>query len=322
MQQFTWGSNRRYNDFQTSFHARFPGMKIQKISVNGSFSCPNRDGTKGNGGCIYCNNETFSPYFSTDRLSITGQLEKGIRFFSHKYPEMQYLAFFQSFTNTYAPFLELKALYEEALRYPGVVGLVIATRPDCVDPRILDYLAELSARFYVMLEFGIESHIDKTLEKLNRGHAFAESAEAILESAKRNIHTTAHLILGLPGENRTDWLSQAEIISGLPVENLKLHQLQIHNNTVMARQYAENPASFHLFTEEEYAITVIDYLEVLNPRITVERFTSQAPFGLLIAPAWGIKNHAFTAKIDHLLEERNTWQGKGYIESWELTEKP
>jgi uncharacterized protein len=315
MQLFPWGSNRRYNDFQTSFQARFPGMKIQKLSVNGSFTCPNRDGTKGRGGCTYCNNESFTPYFSKEKLSVTEQLDKGIRFFSHKYPEMQYLAFFQSFSNTYAPLETLIGLYEEALRYPGVVGLVLATRPDCITPGILDYLSELSARCYVMLEFGIETHLDASLLKLNRGHSFAESAEAILESAKRNIHTTAHAILGLPGESRIDWLRQAEIISQLPVENLKLHQLQIHKNTVMARQYAENPAYFHLFTEEEYATTVVDYLEILNPRITVERFTSQAPPGLLIAPAWGIKNYAFTAQINRLLEERDTWQGKQYKES-------
>jgi uncharacterized protein len=315
MQQFPWGSNRRYHDFQTSFQARFPGMKIQKISVNGSFTCPNRDGTKGRGGCTYCNNESFSPYFSVEKCSVTDQLDKGTRFFSHKYPTMQYLAFFQSFSNTYAPVDVLKARYEEALRYPGVAGLVIATRPDCVNPRILDYLAELSSDYYVMLEFGVESHLDATLTRLNRGHSFAESAEAILESAKRNIHTTAHMILGLPGEDRHDWLRQAEIISQLPVENLKLHQLQIHKNTIMARQYGENPASFQLFTEEEYAGMVVDYLELLNPRITVERFTSQAPPGLLIAPAWGIKNYAFTAKINRLLEERDTWQGRKYKES-------
>jgi uncharacterized protein len=315
MQLFPWGSNRRYHDFQTSFKERFSGMKIQKISVNGSFTCPNRDGSKGRGGCTYCNNESFSPYFSAEKCSVTSQLDKGIRFFSHKYPSMKYLAFFQSFSNTYAPVEKLKALYEEALRYPGVVGLVIATRPDCVNPGILDYLAELSQKVYVMVEYGIESHLDATLNLLNRGHTFAESVEAIRESAKRNMHTTAHVILGLPGESRTDWLRQAEIISQLPVENLKLHQLQIHKNTFMARKYAENPTSFHLFTEEEYAHTVVDYLEILNPGISVERFTSQAPAGLLIAPAWGIKNYAFTAKINRLLEERDTWQGKRYRES-------
>jgi uncharacterized protein len=312
MQKFSWGSTRRYNDFQTSFHAGFPGKKLQKISVNGSFTCPNRDGSRGRGGCIYCNNESFTPYFSSVKSTVTEQLDKGIRFFSHKYPAMKYLAFFQSFSNTYAPVQDLRCLYEEALRYPGVEGLVIATRPDCVDDSILDYLAELSSRYYIMLEFGIESHLDKTLENLNRGHLFSDSMEAILNSAKRDIHTTAHLILGLPGETRSDWLHQAEVISQLPVENLKLHQLQIHKNTVMARQYAENPGLFRLFTEEEYAHTVVDYLELLNPAITVERFTSQAPPGLLVAPAWGIKNYVFTAKINRMLEEGDTWQGKRY----------
>jgi uncharacterized protein len=312
MQKFMWNHPRRFNDFQTSFQVKFPGMKLQKISVNAGFTCPNRDGNRGKGGCTYCNNASFSPYFHSGRITVTGQLDKGIRFFSHKYPEMNYLAFFQSFSNTYAPLSDLKMLYEEALSFPGVKGLVIATRPDCVTTDILDYLAELSSRHYVMLEFGVESHLNRTLEKLNRRHTVAESEAALREAALRSIPTTAHLILGLPGETRTDWLDQASFVSQLPVNNLKLHQLQIHKGTVMAYQYGKDPESFKLFTENEYIHLVVDYLELLNPGITIERFTSQVPPGLLIAPAWGIKNYAFTAKIDKLLEERDSWQGKLY----------
>jgi hypothetical protein len=312
MQDFPWGHPRRYNDFQSAFRTLFPGEKIQKISVNAGFTCPNRDGTRGTGGCVYCNNASFSPYFSESRQTITEQLDKGIRFFSRKYPEMKYLAFFQSFSNTYAPPGRLKQLYGEALEYPGVKGLVISTRPDCVSDEILDYLADLSERHYIMLEFGVESHLDTTLFTLNRGHTFAESVDAIERASERGIHTTAHVILGLPGESRSDWLNQAFAISGLKVENLKMHQLQIHKGTLLARQFEENPGGFKLFSEEAYAELVVDYLERLNPRITVERFTSQAPPAMVIAPAWGIKNYAFTAKVEKLLAERDTWQGKYY----------
>jgi radical SAM protein (TIGR01212 family) len=312
---YPWGTKERYNDFRPVFQARFPGKKIQKLSVNAAFTCPNRDGSKGRGGCTYCNNASFTPDFSGGDNSVTNQLEKGVRFFAGKYPEMKYLAFFQSFSNTYAPLFHLKALYEEALRFPGVEGLVISTRPDCLSPEIMDYLSQLSERCFLMLELGVESHLDETLHRLNRGHTFHDAAHAIRESAARGIAVTAHMMLGLPGEDRKTWMEQADTISGLPVNNLKLHQLQIHRHTAMARQYATSPESFRLFTEEEYAQTVVDYLERLNPLITVERFTSQAPPGLLIAPAWGVKNYVFTARVKRLLEERDTWQGREYKES-------
>jgi uncharacterized protein len=310
MQCYFWKHSGRFNDFQTLFQAKFPGMKLQKISVDAGFTCPNRDGTLGKGGCTYCNNASFTPYFETSKSSVSDQLQKGIRFFSHKYPEMNYLAFFQSYSNTYAPLPILKRLYEEALNFPGVRGLVISTRPDCVNSENLDYLAKLSLQHYIMLEFGLESHLDRTLESLHRRHTVADSETAIRETARRSIPVTAHLILGLPGETRKDWYEQAGFISRLPVNNLKLHQLQIHKGTVMAHQFMKNPGNFPLFTEDEYADLCVEYLELLNPQITVERFTSQAPPGLLIAPGWGIKNHAFTAKIRRLLEEHRTWQGR------------
>ncbi len=313
-QYFPWGTKERYNDFRPVFQALFPGKKIQKLSVNAAFTCPNRDGSKGRGGCTYCNNASFTPDFSGGNNSVTSQLEKGVRFFAGKYPEMLYLAFFQSFSNTYAPLNHLKSLYEEALRFPGVQGLVVSTRPDCLSTEILDYLSHLAERGYLMLELGVESHLDETLRNLNRGHTFAEAENAIREAAARGIAVTAHMMLGLPGEGRKEWMEQAEVISQLPVNNLKLHQLQIHRHTVMARQYAEHPESFRLFTEEEYAATVVDYLERLHPRITIERFTSQAPPGLLVAPAWGVKNYVFTARIKRLLEERDTWQGRINLE--------
>lgn len=225
---------------------------------------------------------------------------------------MQYLAYFQSYTNTYAPFEDLKKLYEEALQFPGVIGLVVSTRPDCVDNRLLDYFARLSEKKYVMIEYGIESHKNETLANINRCHTFEESVNALEETARRNIRTCAHMILGLPGESRDDFLEQAAIISQLPVQNLKLHQLQIQKNTVMAGQFLRNSSDFAIFPIDEYVELITDYLELLNPSIIAERFTSESPDDLLIAPRWGLKNFEFVAKVDKRLEERNTWQGRLY----------
>jgi hypothetical protein len=225
---------------------------------------------------------------------------------------MKFLAYFQAYTNTYAPFDVLKKLYEEALQHPKIVGLVISTRPDSVNDEILDYLAELGKKVYVMVEFGLESHLDKTLNQINRGHTFADSVWALQETAKRGINNCAHLILGLPGENRADWLEQAKVISKLPVKNLKLHQMQIHRKTVMEKQFKENPDQFTVFSVEEYIELVVDYLELLNPEIIVERFVSEAPSEMVLAPKWGLKNFEFVAKVEKRLKERDTWQGRKF----------
>jgi len=308
---YYWGHRKRYNDFSTYFRKIFNG-RVQKVSVDAGFSCPNRDGTKGVGGCSYCNNKTFKPGYCNSKTSVTEQLEEGIRFFSKKYSVMQFLAYFQAYSNTYAPLEKLKMLYTEALQSPKIIGLVIATRPDCVDREILDYLAELSSKYYVMLEFGIESHRNDTLRRVNRGHSFEESAWALEETARRGIHNCAHLILGLPGETYSDFIDQAKSLSQLPVENLKLHQLQVHRGTRLYKDYLQNPGDFRFFSIEEYVDLVVDYLEVLNPAIVVERFISQAPPGMVVAPAWGLKNFEFVAKVEKRLEERKTWQGRLY----------
>lgn len=311
MERYPWGHNRRYNDFPSHFRRLFD-QRVQKISLNTGFTCPNRDGTRGRGGCTYCNNETFNPAYADLESTVTSQLDRGIDFFSAKYHEMKYLAYFQSYTNTYGTLDHLRKLYGEALAHPGVIGLVIATRPDCVDSRVLDYLSELAAHSYIMVEYGVETHLDSTLDRINRGHTYAESVRAIEETAARGIRTCAHMILGLPGEGYDDFLEQAREISKLPVENLKLHQLQIHEGTVMARQYRKDPSGFHLFSAEEYIELVTDYLELLNPGIIVERFISQSPVELLIAPRWGWKNFEFVARLEKRLSERNTWQGRKF----------
>lgn len=307
--EFLWGHNKRYNDFSTYFRSKF-SERVQKVSVDAGFTCPNRDGTKARGGCTYCNNKTFKPTYTNLLNSVSKQVEDGVAFFSKKYESMKFIAYFQAYSNTYKSLEELKQLYEEALQHPKIIGLVISTRPDCIFPELLDYLEELQRKVYVMLEIGLESHVDKSLESVNRGHTFADSVWAIEETAKRGINNCAHLILGLPGENREDWLEQARVISKLPVNNLKLHQLQIHRKTVMEKQYAENPEHFHLFTVDEYVELVIDYLELLNPEIIVERFVTEAPEKLLVAPKWGLKNFEFVAKVEKRLAERETWQGR------------
>ena len=309
MQKYSWGHTKRYNDFPSYFRNLF-SERVQKVSVDAGFTCPNRDGTKGRGGCTYCNNKTFKPTYCNLENSVSFQVQQGIRFFEKKYKSMKFIAYFQAYTSTWAPLENLIPLYEEALQHPKIVGLVISTRPDAVNEELLDYLAELSKEVYVMVEFGLESHLDTSLEKMNRGHTFAESVWALEQTAKRNIKNCAHLILGLPGENYNDWLEQARVISQLPVNNLKLHQLQIHKGTVLEKEYGKNPEDFHLFSAEEYIELVVDYLELLNQKIIVERFISQAPPDMLIAPKWGLKNFEFVAKVEKRLAERDTWQGR------------
>lgn len=300
---------KRYNDFGDFLRKIFP-YKVQKISVNAGFTCPNRDGTKGWGGCTYCNNQTFSPNYCRTEKSVSKQLDEGIRFFSRKYPEMKYLAYFQAYTNTYDELESLKQKYEEALAYPDVIGLIIGTRPDCMPEELLDYLTELSRKVFIMVEYGVESTLNRTLESINRGHSWEEAEEAIRRTAAKGIYTGAHLILGLPGESREEIMHHADLLSALPLTTLKLHQLQLIRQTRMGNEYTEHPERFHLFDVDEYIDLVIDFIERLNPSIVVERFVSQSPKELLIAPDWGLKNYEFTAKVNRRIIERNTWQGR------------
>lgn len=297
-----------YTDFSKFLSKYFPG-KVQKLTVNAGFTCPNRDGKVGWGGCTYCNNQSFHPNFSRQPDSVTTQLEAGKQFFARKYPEMDYLAYFQSYTNTYGALDDLMALYEEALRVERVRGLVIGTRPDCVDQELLDRLVELQKRSFVLLEYGVESTLDSTLERINRGHDFATAERAIRATAACGLPVGVHLILGLPGECKADMLQHATVLSELPIDTLKLHQLQIVRGTKMAREYAERPQDFRLYSVEEYACLVADFLEHLRPEIAVERFTSQTPRDLLLAPDWGLKNYEFVEKVKRELLRRDSRQG-------------
>ena len=294
-------------------HLHHKITKVQKISLNAGFTCPNRDGTVGYGGCTYCNNQTFNPEYCRTEKTVTVQLEEGKRFFAHKYPEMKYLAYFQAYTNTYGELEALKRKYEEALAVDDVVGLVIGTRPDCMPDALLDYLETLAKGTFVLVEYGIESTLDRTLRRINRGHTWQAAVDAVERTAARGLPVGGHVILGLPGESREDMLGQAADISRLPFDTLKLHQLQLIRGTRMAREYEERPEDFHLFDDvDEYIALVVDYIQRLRPDLVLERFVSQSPKELLIAPDWGLKNYEFNHRLQKRMKELDAWQGKLY----------
>lgn len=284
-------------DYGTFLKEQFPDFKVQKIAIHAGFTCPNRDGTVGTGGCTYCNNQTFNPEYCTTDKSVTAQLEEGKRFFSRKYPTMKYLAYFQAYTNTYGELQELKRKYEEALQVPDVVGLVIGTRPDCMPDDLLDYLTDLNRRTFLIVEYGVESANNETLIRINRGHTFECACEAIHRTSERGIKVGIHMILGLPGEEHDELMRQAQVIANLPITTLKLHQLQLIRGTRMAKEYAEHPEAFHLYSADEYIELVLDYVQFLPEHLVMERFVSQSPKSLLIAPDWGLKNHEFADKV-------------------------
>lgn len=300
-----------YNEFASFLKAHFP-FKVQKISLNAGFTCPNRDGTKGQGGCTYCNNQTFNPGYCKTEKSVRQQLEEGKQFFARKYPDMKYLAYFQAYTNTYAGLEGLKRKYEEALAVDGVVGLVVGTRPDCMPDDLLHYLAELNRQTFLLVEYGIETTSDATLRRINRGHTYAETVDAVCRTARAGILTGGHVILGLPGETHEEIVGQAAVLSRLPLTTLKMHQLQLIRGTRMAHEYAQRPEDFHLFGVDEYIDLVIDYVEHLRPDLVLERFVSQSPKELLIAPDWGLKNYEFTARVQKRMKEKGAYQGKRY----------
>ena len=286
----------QYNDFGTWLRKQFPDFRVQKISIDAGFTCPNRDGRISTGGCTYCDNRTFNPSYCDRNKSIREQLKEGKDFFNRKYSDMKYLAYFQAFTNTYGSVDLLKKMYEEALQEEDIVGLVIGTRPDCISTPLLDYLEQLSHQTFLIVEYGIESANNETLRRINRGHTFECSKKAVEMTAERGILTGGHIILGLPGEDREESLRQAPIISSLPLNILKIHQMQIIKGTRLAEEYLQNP--FHLYTVEEYVRLIADYISLLRKDLVLERFVSQSPPELLIAPRWGLKNYQFV----HLLE--------------------
>lgn len=308
---FPWGNERRFNAYSNYFRSIY-GARVQKVSIDAGFTCPNRDGTKGKGGCTYCNNDAFNPSYCIPAKSVTQQIEEGIQFHKWRYSEaVSYLAYFQAFSNTYAPLETLRKLYSEALNFPAVIGLIIGTRPDCIDDEKLAFLKELSGKYYVAVEYGIESCHNKTLQRINRGHTFEDAVEAVEKTAELGINTGAHFIFGLPGESRQEMLDQAAIISGLPLTTVKFHQLQIIKGTKMEKEYQTGPSDFELFSWDEYLMFIISFLERLNPALVVERFTGEAPPRFLTGEGWGKKRtDQIVGLVEKKMEEMNTWQGR------------
>lgn len=307
----TFIQGKRYQDYSSLIKIKF-GERVQKIAVDVGFSCPNRDGLKGYGGCTYCNNNTFNPDYCKPQISIAEQLKQGIDFFSRKGKNNKYLAYFQAYTNTYGDFAEIKNMYEEALSVNNVVGLVIGTRPDCISKDIINYLSTLSKKYYVALEFGVESTNEQTLKDVNRCHTYKDTIEAYQLCKNKGFQLGAHIILGLPNETKDDMLHHALNLSKLPIDTLKIHHLQIVKNSVMSHKYKNNPEYFNLFQLDHYIAFVSEFITYLRPNIVIERFVSEAPKELLIAPKWNQKNFEVVAKIDAYLNANNLWQGKNY----------
>ena len=300
----------RYNSFTSFIRAKFGG-RVQKVSIDAGFTCPNKDGSKGTGGCTYCNNNTFNPDYCKPIKPIKVQIEEGIAFFSKKYKSQKYLAYFQAYTNTYAPLTDLKKMYEEALSHDDVIGLVIATRPDCIKDDVLDYLEDLAAKdIFIKLEFGLESTKNETLEAINRCQTHEDAIDAFKRADGRGIHLGGHLILGLPGENKKDMLEHASKISELPINTLKIHHLQIVKYTMMAYQFKNTPEIFTFMELDEYIDLVVDFIELLNPDIILERFFSESPASMLIHPKYGLKNFEVKHLVEKRLEEREAIQGR------------
>ena len=325
-EKYGFPDGKRYSSFVGYFKRKY-GERLQKIVLDAGFTCPNRDGKVGRGGCTYCDNAAFHPSYSTAGKSLHQQLDEGIEFHKVRYRTTEhYLAYFQSFSNTYAPLDRLKTLYEEALSHPDVVGIVIGTRPDCVDEEKLDYLASLTCSEFpggqqskpfespiVIVEYGIESCYDSVLARINRGHDFETARRAVIMTAERGIDVGAHFILGLPGETRQMMLDACGLINELPLRSVKFHQLQIVKNTRMEKDYAENPSDFERFTLDEYLEFFTDMLERLRPDLYIERFAGEVPPRFVNETPWGlIRNVELLRLLDKKLEDRSTWQGRLY----------
>lgn len=304
---------RRYNSFVGYFKQKY-GCRLQKIVVDAGFTCPNRDGRVGFGGCTYCNNDAFHPNYSTPDKPILQQLEEGIEFHQNRYRKAEeYLAYFQSYSNTYAPLEHMKELYLQALSHPKVRGIAIGTRPDCIDDEKLDWLQQLAKDKIVIVEYGIESCYDKTLRRINRGHDFATAVRAVEATAARGLHQGAHFIFGLPGESREELMGMAPIINRLPLNSVKFHQLQIIKGTPMEAEFASRPEDFVQFQLEEYIDFFIDFLELLRPDIYIERFAGEVPPRFVNSTPWGkVRNVELLQMLEKRLEERNTYQGAKY----------
>jgi radical SAM protein (TIGR01212 family) len=310
---FPWGTSRRFNAYVDRMRKLWGG-RVQKLTLDAGFTCPNRDGTRGSGGCTFCLNDAFNPSYCVPEKTISQQIEEGIAFHARRYRRAdRFLAYFQAFSNTYAPVEELERKYQEALNCDGIIGLVIGTRPDCMDAGKLHLLKEHSAKAFIMVEYGIESVYDRTLDRVNRGHTWAEAVEAVESTAAAGVHTGAHFIFGLPGETREEMEASAVQISALPLSSVKFHQLQLFKGTAMAGEYLNKPEDFHFMDQEEYLDLMLRVVERLNPEIAIERIAGETPPRFAVHKPWGPRYDQILARFEELLEARNTWQGKEWV---------
>ncbi len=309
---YPWGTERRLNAYSDFFKKQFGG-RVQKITLDVGFTCPNRDGTCGTGGCTFCDNKAFNPSYNDPGKSISDQIRRGMEFHRKRYRRAsQYLAYFQAYSNTYAELEKLQDIYEQALEIPDIVGIVVGTRPDCVDEEKLDYFKELAKRCYVVVEYGIESVLNRTLQRINRGHDVEKSLWAVRETARRGIHVGGHMIIGLPGETRNDFLESARELSTWPLNNIKFHQLQVIHQTAMAREFREQPGDFITFSMEEYLQLMMEIIEQLNPSFVVERIAGEVTPGMGVREGWGVRYDVVLRTFEELLSKHDTWQGKYY----------
>lgn len=308
-----WGIGKRYYSY-TEFIRKFFGGRVQKVAVDAGFTCPNRDGTLGSGGCMYCDNNAFNPSYCNPEKPIRQQVEEGIEFHAKRYRRAaRFLVYFQPYSNTYAPLPVLRQKFEEALNLPDVAGLVIGTRPDCMDDEKLGYLSDLSKNHFIQVEYGVETTNESTLARINRGHTFELSRKIIEKTHSSGVHTGAHFIFGLPGETIEDMMKMAREISALPVDTVKFHQLQIVKGTRMEEEFKSDPAGFHLFSLHEYIDFIVSFTEKLNPSIVIERFTGEVPPRFIDSHNWGLlRNDEILRMIEKEFERRDTWQGKLY----------
>jgi len=311
--QYFWGHNKRYNRYTEYQRAKY-GERVQKVTVDAGFTCPNRDGTVAKGGCIYCNNESFNPSYNSPEKSIRQQIDEGVEFLKRRYQKVKkFIVYFQPYSNTYATVDTLKRYYEEALSHPEVIGLTIGTRPDCVDKSKIKYLQELAASYDITIEYGLESFSDETLKKINRGHDVKAYLDALELTKGRGIKICTHMIFGFPWEDKVRWLETANRLSELNFDFLKIHQLHVVKNTVLADMYQKKP--FQFMQPDEYIDLIIEFLERLNPQIVIQRLFGEAPPRTLIAPRWGIRNTQLVQMLEFKMEHKDSWQGKQFISS-------
>ncbi|MGB2692708.1 MAG: TIGR01212 family radical SAM protein [Thermodesulfobacteriota bacterium] len=302
----------RYNTYRPYIKEKL-GYRVNKLSVDMGFTCPNRDGNLAIGGCVYCNNDSFVPPYARARFSMDEQVSNGMEYLRKRFKAEKFIIYFQSYTNTYDSVEKLEEMYRKALAYDDVIGLAVGTRSDCVDEEKLDMFEELAKDYYVSLEYGIESIYDKTLEFMNRGHDYQSVLDAIEMSKGRGFEIGAHIIVGMPTETKEEMLQMADEVSSLGIDVFKVHNLHIVRNTPLARMYKAEP--FELFGFKEYITFIVDFLERISPDMIIERLFTDTPHQLLIAPDWGKSHLQILQAIEAELEKRDTFQGRLYQKS-------